>query len=152
MHRNEIIQVNQILQNIDRVYEIYAKSVGLSYMSLTVLQVICATKEPITQREICEITHYNKQIVNAVIKDFYSRNFLTLAEKEDDRRNKNIVLTQVGEKWSKDILAPLWQIEQQVEASLTAQERSTLVMLLKKAEDTYEKGINKFNTEREKSV
>ena len=66
MLENQFFQFNKIMLGIEKIYENYAKSVGLTYMSLTVLQIIYHSEKPCTQKKICDDSHYNKQIVNSV--------------------------------------------------------------------------------------
>ena len=68
MLREQLAKFNSIMQGIEKFYADYAKSVGLTYMSLTVLEIIYYAPNPITQKEICEESHYIKQMVNNIVK------------------------------------------------------------------------------------
>ena len=46
MLKRQLARFNHIMQGIERVYENYAKSVGLTYMSLTVLEIISYNETP----------------------------------------------------------------------------------------------------------
>ena len=137
--RTQMAQFNTSLQTIEKVYEDYAKTVGLTYMSLTVLHIICdcGVEEPCTQKLITEKSHYNKQVVNVIIKGFYKNGYILLEELKEDRRNKQIVLTEKGKNYAEEILSPLWTIEEQALSVLKDSERTHLLDMLARCADGY---------------
>ena len=139
MLKRQLARFNHIMQGIEKVYEDYAKSVGLTYMSLTVLQIICYAEIPPTQKEICEQSHYNKQIVNSIIKGFTDKGYLEFREVESDRRNKQVLLTDSGKSYADEILSPLWEIEQKAVIVLSDKEREKLLDMLERCYDGYRK-------------
>ena len=143
MLKRQLARFNHIMQGIERVYEDYAKSVGLTYMSLTVLQIICYNETPPTQKEICEQSHYNKQIVNSIIKGFTDKDYLEFREVESDRRNKQVLLTESGKKYADEILTPLWEIEQKSVTVLSDKERDNLIDMLDRCYDGYKAAAKK---------
>ena len=137
MLKRQLARFNHIMQGIEKVYEDYAKSVGLTYMSLAVLQIICYAETPPTQKEICEQSHYNKQIVNSIIKGFTDKGYLEFREVKSDRRNKQVLLTDSGKSYSDDILSPLWEIEQKAVTVLSDEDREKLLTMLKSCYEGY---------------
>ena len=137
MLKRQLARFNHIMQGIERVYENYAKSVGLTYMSLTVLEIISYNETPPTQKEICERSHYNKQIVNSIIKGFTDKGYLEFREVESDRRNKQVLLTDSGKAYADEILNPLWEIEQKAVTVLSDKEREKLLDMLERCFDAY---------------
>ena len=83
-------------QNMDNAYEAYAKSKGLTYLSLMVLDVIYALGDGCTQKQISEDTHYPKQSINLVVKSFLEDGIIELRELPENRKNKGITLTEKG--------------------------------------------------------
>ena len=137
MLKRQLARFNHIMQGIERVYEDYAKSVGLTYMSLTVLEIISYNETPPTQKEICEQSHNNKQIVNSIIKGFSDKGYLEFREVESDRRNKQVLLTDSGKAYADEILNPLWEIEQKAVTVLSDKEREKLLDMLERCFDAY---------------
>ena len=137
MLKRQLARFNHIMQGIERVYEDYAKSVGLTYMSLTVLEIISYNETPPTQKEICKQSHYNKQIVNSIIKGFTDKGYLEFREVESDRRNKQVLLTDSGKAYADEILNPLWEIEQKAVTVLSDKEREKLLDMLERCFDAY---------------
>lgn len=90
----------EIMQRIGHLYEEYAKSKGMTYMSMCILEAICTHPDNCTQKCICEETHYPKQSVNLIIKSFLQAGYITLEELSADRRNKHIMLTEKGRDYA----------------------------------------------------
>ncbi|MDL2205561.1 MarR family winged helix-turn-helix transcriptional regulator [Eubacteriales bacterium OttesenSCG-928-N13] len=118
------------LQTIDRAYEEYAKAKGLTYISITVLEIIFAYQDTCTQKLICDQTHYPKQSVNLVVKSFWESGYVELKETTSDRRNKMILLTEKGRKYAEEIITPLWTADEVAVSSLGTQKRDELIRLL----------------------
>ena len=137
MLKRQLARFNHIMQGIEKVYEDYAKSVGLTYMSLTVLQIICYAEIPPTQKEICEQSHYNKQIVNSIIKGFTDKGYLEFREVESDRRNKQVLLTDSGRAYADKILSPLWEIEKKALSVLSNEEWNTGLQILERCYESF---------------
>ena len=141
MPKNQFSQFNKIMLGIEKIYEDYAKSIGLTYMSLTVLQIIYYSHKTCTQKNICEDSHYNKQIVNSIIKAFYDKGYIELKEMPEDRRNKNVTLTSSGRKYADDILLPLSEIEKKALSVISDNEKEQLVSLLGRCYEGYKAAL-----------
>ena len=57
-------------EDMDQAYEDYAKSKGMNYLSLVVLEEIYESGEGCTQKRISDETRYPKQSVNLTVKSF----------------------------------------------------------------------------------
>ena len=76
-------------------YEENAKSVGLSYASLSVLSTAYSVKN-CTQKTLCELCFLPKQSVHSIITAFYQKGWIYLQELPEDRRTKIIHFTDKG--------------------------------------------------------
>ena len=131
----------EIMQKIDRLYEDYAKSRGMTYMSMAVLDAICTLQPDCTQKQICAATHYPKQSVNLIIRSFWQSGYVTLEELPQDRRNKRVLLTDQGRAYAEKTVGVLWQVDNEATARLTTDQRETLLHLLSLYADAYEQGV-----------
>ena len=93
--QGSIRQYCSCLQEWNASYEDYARSVGLSFTSLSILSTIYA-HENCTQKMLCEICFLPKQTVNGVIRQFCKDGWISLIEMAKDRRNKAIRFTEQG--------------------------------------------------------
>lgn len=124
-------------QNMDRAYEEYAKSKGLNYISLVVLEELYELGDGCTQKQISEDTHYPKQSINLVIKTFLEEGILALRELPENRKSKGITLTEKGRKLCKEVVEPLLQQEKQVMAQMGEENSRELDRLLELYGKTY---------------
>ena len=77
-------------------YEAYAKSLGISYSTLSTLRIILEHDGDCTQRTICEYTFLPKQTVNAIVTALLRHGAIRMVELDSDRRHKVIHLTDKG--------------------------------------------------------
>ena len=132
MLREQLSKFNGIMQGIEKFYEDYDKSVGLTYMSLTVLEIIYHASKPITQKEICEKSHYIKQMVNTIVKNFYENGYVEFTEVVEDRRNKYVLFTENGKEYADKILKPLIEMEEKAIKVLSDAERERMLEMLER--------------------
>lgn len=124
--REQIREYCAYLQEWNASYEEYAKSVGLSFTSLSILSAIYRT-ERCTQKLLAERCFLPKQTVNAVITGFYKKGWVQLRELPEDRRNKTVHLTEAGAAEAERILQRVRQSEQRAMSGLTEEERAVLL-------------------------
>ena len=134
----------QQFQNMDNAYEAYAKSRGLSYLSLMVLEEICTLGDGCTQKQIREDTHYPKQSINLVVKSFLEAGLISLRELPENRKSKGIYLTEAGLSLCRNVIAPLRQQENAVFSELGEDDSRELLRLLERYEKAYCRGLGEL--------
>lgn len=137
-------KINEGILSIDRLYEDYAKSVGLTYMSLAVLEIIYENPENCTQKFICEQTYNTKQSVNMIIKSFWEQGFVILTELPTDRRNKLVRLSKKGQDYADKIVGTLSNININAMETLTFEQREYLLKLVGIYVKNFRIGITDF--------
>ena len=137
MLRKQLMEFTEIMQGIERIYEDYAKSSGLTYMSFTVLSILYHSDRKITQKEICAQCHYSKQIVNTIIKGFYEKQHISYEAVPEDKRNKYIVFTESGKQYADEIMLPIIEIEEKAMSALSNKERMQMLEMLDKCYGAY---------------
>ena len=131
-------------QNMDNAYEAYARSKGLTYLSLMVLDVVYALGNGCTQKQISEDTHYPKQSINLVVKSFLEDGIVELRELPENRKNKGITLTEKGHQLCDEVIVPLLRQEEAVMLEMSEQESAELLRLVELYGDAYCKLIKKI--------
>lgn len=126
--RNQIAQYCALLHEWNASYEEYAKSVGFSYTSLSILSAVYANPG-CTQKELAEQCFLPKQTVNAVITSFYKNGWIRLEELPEDRRNKTVNLTESGAEKAAEVMSKVHGSEQQAMGRLTEAQRKELLEL-----------------------
>lgn len=117
------------IRAIDRLYEQYAKSAGLTPIALSILDIIYATPGGCTQKMIGEKTCLSKQNVNAVIRGLWKQGYIELQEMAD-RRNKEICLSESGRRYAGKVLESLHRAEALAMGELSHEQRVCLAALM----------------------
>lgn len=113
-------------QDLNMIYEDYARSINVPYTSLYILSLITRT-ENCTQKTICEKTFLPRQTVNTIITGFYKKRWVTLEEMPEDRRSKVIHLTKAGKEFADQVIPQIWKAELQAMEKLTPEQRKALL-------------------------
>lgn len=124
---NQVSEYCTIWRELHTIYEDYAKTLGLSYSSLQVLNVIFHNQDICTQKIICQQTLLPKQTVNAIMTGFLKQGMIELSEIEYDRRTKAIHLTEEGKVYSKKIIPKIRNAENKAMRNLSDEQRSALL-------------------------
>lgn len=120
--KRNVAQFCDAWQGLKIIYEDYARTCGISYTSLYILNVIVKL-ENCTQKKICEITLLPKQTVNNVITSFYKNGYIELCELPENRKIKIIHLTEAGKKYADTLITHIKNAEYKAMAKLTAKEQ-----------------------------
>ena len=129
--QDQIRQYCSYLNEWNASYEDYARSVGLSYTSLSILSALYGT-ENCTQKMLCERCFLPKQTVNTVVTAFYKKGWIRLEELPEDRRNKTIHFTPEGQAAADKILQSVRESELKAMGELSEAERLVLLSVTKR--------------------
>lgn len=128
-------------KSIERLSEEYAKAAGLTPMSLNVLSTIYDNPEGCTQKYICQQFYYNKQSVNMIIKAFWEQGFVELVEMKNDRRNKQVKLSESGKRYAEKVIGLLWKVEDDALEKTTPEQRKALMAFFEAYEESFCSGV-----------
>jgi len=126
---------------MEKLYDQYARSVGLTYSSLSILEIIYDTPVNCTQKLICEEMHYPKQSVNLIIKSFLEQGYIEMKEIKSDRRNKALRLSKSGRVYADKVIGNLTRAEDAAIEGLTSEERQTFIEIMRKMEHGFREKI-----------
>ena len=99
------------------LYSFWAASKNINYYLLFVLYALDG-QEAKKKKKICICTGLTKQTVNSVIRSLKVDGYIQLSPGSGDRREKQIALTEKGQAYSRERLAPLQELEQRVIRSM----------------------------------
>lgn len=140
----QMAEYNQLLKNMDGLYHNAARQCGLSDSAFWVLYSIRENEGPCTQKELCESWFYSKQTVNSTLKQLEARGILKLELAPGNRKNKQIFLTEEGEKLAEEKILPLMRAEYRAFAGLDNEERRAFLNLTRKYIDQLRAEIHKM--------
>lgn len=130
MHKDLIKKFNATWLEIDTIYNEYAKKHSLSYTAVLLLRHVLEYEGHYTQVELANVLGLPKQGIHSIVKDFLEKGYLNLREAKD-RRYKEIILTEAGKSFTKDILKSLNKAEEALQ-SLEEEEIEFLVNIMVK--------------------
>lgn len=116
-----IAKFNDVLKRMEVSYKKYAEKHDLTAFSLTVLELIYDSQNPLTQKDIKSVLGVPKQAVNVAITFFLKREYIQLKEGED-RRNKNILFTEKGMAYAQQVIGEMRMAEEQAWREVPTQE------------------------------
>ena len=121
---------------LNRVYDAMGAADDLPLSQRYALYLLEAG--PITQRELRIMTLWPKQTANAVVKALERRGWVELVTREEDRRSKEVRLTEVGMIEAERLNQPIRDAEQQAMASLGEEHRDAMLAALSAYVDAME--------------
>lgn len=133
---------DNIFLKMDRDYERYAKSFGMTYSSLAMFQHIWEY-QPCTQKQLCEITMLPKQTVHSIVMSFVKQGYIEVLESPEDRRQKTLSLSVEGINFANKVLPKIKNAEDRSIEQFSAEEKETFFMLLEKFSSTFSEELNK---------
>lgn len=92
------------------LYSAWAASRNINYYLMLVLYTLDGQKS-MTQKKICICTGLTKQTVNSVIRALKEEGYVELIPGYEDRREKQVKLTEKGIGYSRRLVAPLRELE-----------------------------------------
>lgn len=106
---------NYLLSETNAAYHDAACKLGLSDSSMIVLYTICDMGDPCPLREICRSAGISKQTVNSALRKLEADGMIYL--KNTDGKNKNVCLTEEGQKFSEQTVRKIIKMENDIFAS-----------------------------------
>ena len=125
------------VSRIDGLYSKWAQKHGNTY---GVIQVLYALKlgGTVTQKQISESCEIPKQTVNSVIKQLKADKHISLVANNEDKREKKIKLTPLGETYAQKLLTPFFELNEMVVSKVGMDLLQNLSKGLKTLGDTLE--------------
>ncbi len=120
-----IEQIEQQRKEQDFIYHNVAVKFGLSDTAMWVLYNVYASKDIITQQELCRQCFLAKQTVNTAITSLSKNGYVELEVIPGTRNQKKILLTSKGNTLAKSTIALLIDAEYRAYSALSHEELET---------------------------
>lgn len=105
--------------NLDNIYNKWAKKYKISQNESCTLGILLKnSNQKLTQRQICEKIGTPFTTLNTTIKNLEEKNYIRLDINNDNKKEKYIVLTEYGEKYARNIIEPLLEVEEKTANSI----------------------------------
>lgn len=109
-NRTQLSRLAEVGANLDAIFESYAKTQTVLLSELLILYSFY-TKDELTQKDICDEWALPKQTVHTICKNLIAQDFVQMQDNPNDKRAKLLSLTQSGEQYAQNIIAPLINVE-----------------------------------------
>ena len=142
-HKNCSIEAYwETYKDLDRIYSRFAKECGLSdgeYWALVMIREGCTT-----QTQIREEFSLNKQTIHSAIKQLVKKGLIRLETKEDNQREKKILLTKEGEDFIRNHIDGMIQLEKKAWDMMRNEEQEQLIALSQRYNDLLESELERY--------
>lgn len=128
------------------LYTTWASSRSINPYRLFVLYAIDG-HDAITQKMIADYTGLSKQTVNTVVRALKAEGLVQLAAESADRREKYVSLTPVGAEYAAPMLAPLYELEDRVLATIGNERMDEMLNAIRLFTTVFEKEMKKAKNE-----
>lgn len=105
-----INDANAVINKTRGIYADWARKNKVSYYELMVLSLLYE-RDCCTQKQIREAYGLPKQTVNSITGALAKAGRLVVSQREENKREKNVRLTEEGRAYAEDMLAPLRDLE-----------------------------------------
>lgn len=141
----ELIQYNQLQKKFEDLYSSFAKMCGLSDSVFWIIYSVMEREEPYTQTELCNMWSFSKQTINTALKNLEADGIIRFQVLEENRKNKQIFLTDKGLSFAQKTVIPFMDIEKRAFGALDDDERKEFLRLT-------QKHLNLLNKELKKHI
>lgn len=118
---------NQISNETNSIYHVLCQKIGMADSDLLILYVLCESENSVTQKDLVHFTGLPKQTVNSCIRKFELQEILKLENL--DGKSKSVVLTKKGQKFVKEKVLPVTDLEDKIFSSWTKSELQIFIGL-----------------------
>lgn len=123
----QLIEYYEVYKETDALYSAVAERSGMSSAMFWTMYAVCSKDGPCAQKDVCGICAMSKQTVHSALKKLQAQGYLYLDVSPADRRSKYIFLTELGERYRKEKLYPLFEAEKSAFAGMDEAARTGLL-------------------------
>ena len=138
--RKTLDEYNRIFKENDEIYREAAKKLGLSDCAFWILYAVRSSEDVLTQSDLCYSQYQPKQTINSALKKLEREGYLIL-RCEDNRRSKQIYLTQKGTGLAENTVDKVIFAEVEALSGLTMAEQQEFLKLFRKYTDCLKEKI-----------
>lgn len=117
---------------IDAAYDKIAAECGVTSNIMNILTMLYKRRTPMTQNELSRELHLTKQTVTSVLDSLEKRGLVTRRIAEDDRRSREVMLTDEGCVTGRRVGRAMRGVELSAFEALSKEEQNTLVDSMEK--------------------
>ncbi len=136
MNRDKVDRICESARKIDQAYEVWATKHKLTlYELLMFYEIFQNENREITQKELSMKLGAPKTSINSLIKKQLHAGYIEMCINPQNKREKIISLTENGEHFSRDLVQPLVQYEEEAMGMLDDRDVETVITVQNKFAD-----------------
>lgn len=149
MEISDTEKLNLTIIHGSRAYDQWSQDHELSDY-LVVIMYELLIREKLTQKELVNLSDLPKQSINKGIKILHENGYLTMTVDSSDKRARFCQLTQTGQKYARDKLHSLFELEEKTAQVLGSEKMKLLIKLAEEWGDTFWQLLNEERRKDEK--
>ena len=126
----ELKEFNSLYKEMDELYHRIALKLGLSDSAFFIMYSIAEFGGGCLQKDIAEHYFINRKTINSSIKNLEAQGYITL--KKGNRRDMHLYLTEAGQEFADEKIAPVFELENSVLNEFSKEECQQLLQLTRK--------------------
>lgn len=138
----------QLRQDIELVYDNFARMNGLSYTALYTLNAINSI-EKCTQKKICAQSFMPKQTINSVMKGLVDKGWVELITCKTDARERIACFTEKGKEEVLPLLTKIQESETEAIAAFSEEEQLKLISMMRTYDEIFKEKMLARDEEEE---
>lgn len=119
---------NRSWKGIDRVYHEIARRSGLSDCAFWILYALRDAGTTMPQNELSQVWLYSRQTISSTLRQLEERGLISVQYAAGSRRDKQISLTEDGERFASTYIEPAMIAEKKALMALDGQDRDALII------------------------
>ncbi len=129
--KKQIMEINRLWNEIDKIYHEMAQSYGISDSVFWILSILYQSETPVSQTELCSSWYYSKQTVNSSVASLVKKGWVILETLPGTRNKKKLILTESGRDFSKKIMGETDEMEERTYSRFTEEERTLFISMFR---------------------
>ncbi len=130
--KRQLMEFIRLYNDADEICQSYAKANGLSETAFRILYSLVYSGKSYTQMEFCREWSYPRQTVNSALKILKEHGVIELKLSENSLKNKEIHLTEKGQRIADEIIRPFIKADLDAFSSLSDDECNFMLSAMRK--------------------
>ena len=126
----ELRELNRLYKELDDIYHNIALKLNLSDSAFIIFYTLCEVGEGCSQKDICNQAALSKKTINSAIQKLEQEDYICM--RHGKGRQRQIYLTEKGQKMLQEKIYPVMQIENNVFQKMEETEARELLRLFQK--------------------
>lgn len=137
-----LIRFNRLFREIDSLYHELAVKLGISDSVLSILYMVYEFGGKCLQSDICHYSGISRQTINSAIRKMETEQLVYL--EPANKRNTIVCLSEKGQDFCKEKIAPVFEMENRSFNTWTTDERKLYLDLTQRYLTNFRKEINQI--------